>query len=479
MQWGVVGRAWNGRRVPVLAPAEAPPAVGHVDVLVLGGGACGQTAALSARNAGASVLIVERDADPRGTTAMSTGLIPAAATPEQAAAGIDDSAERMTADIQAKAGGRADADVVAHLAAQSPATVAWLQRHGVPLSLVIGFRYPGHSVMRMMGTPHRTGSELMAALAGATAAAGADLLADAQATHLIATDGRVVGAVVVRPDGAREAITAAATVVATSGFGGDAALVRRHIPEIAGAVFHGHPGNRGDALAWGQALGAATADMDAYQGHGGLAAGHGIPILWPLIVEGGFQVNADGRRFSNEAAGYSEQAARVVAEPGGFAWSIFDARLDTLMRQFDDYRDALAAGAIVTATSVAALAATTGLPALALEQTIAEVDALTRGGGRDAWGRAFAGKPPLAPPWHAVRVTGALFHTQGGLVVDRNGRVLRADTRPVAGLYAFGGAARGISGPGAAGYIAGNGLLTATTGGRLAGMAAAREALDA
>ena len=88
--------------------------------------------------------------------------------------------------------------------------------------------------------------------------------------------------------------------------------------------------------------------------------------------------------------------------------------------------------------------------------------------------RDFTGKPELAPPWRAARVTGALFHTQGGLVVDEDARVLRGNGAPLPNLFAGGGAARGVSGSGAAGYIAGNGLLTATGMGRLAGLAAAR-----
>ncbi|MEG8030902.1 FAD-binding protein [Sphingomonas aurantiaca] len=91
----------------------------------------------------------------------------------------------------------------------------------------------------------------------------------------------------------------------------------------------------------------------------------------------------------------------------------------------------------------------------------------------DPFGRDFTGKPVLAPPYRAAKVTGALFHTQGGLVVDRDARVLRADGTPLPNLYAGGGAARGVSGAGADGYMAGNGLLTATTFGKLAGRAAA------
>ena len=452
-----------------------PPPDVRYQVVVIGGGACGLTAALAARDAGADVLVIERDPVPRGTTAMSTGLIPAAGTPDQLSDGIDDSPSLFAQDIVAKSKGRTDAALALRLAEQSAETMLWLRNvHAVPLSLVDGFTYPGHSVRRMMGTPHRTGEELMAALNDACAVVGVDVLTNALARDLIVDGDRITGVMIERPDGATELIGAGSVVLACCGFGGNPAMVAAHIPEIAGALFHGHPGNQGDAMLWGEALGAQLADMGSYQGHGGVAYGHAIPILWPLIVEGGFQVNREGLRFSNEALGYSEQAAIVNAQSGGVVWSIFDARLDGLMRQFDDYAQALAAGAVLGADSAEELAEKTGLPIAPLTKTMIDVAAMTKGEQGDPFGRDFTGKLPLAARYHAAKVTGALFHTQGGLVVDGDARVLKQDGTPFPNLFAGGGAARGVSGPDATGYIAGNGLLTATTFGKLAGRAAAR-----
>jgi fumarate reductase flavoprotein subunit len=246
---------------------------------------------------------------------------------------------------------------------------------------------------------------------------------------------------------------------------------------MADAVYHGHPGNKGDAMVWADALGAELADMTGYQGHGGLAAGHGVPILWPVIMEGGFQVNREGRRFSDESLGYSEQAAKVNAQPGRVAWSFYDERLHQLMHQFDDYHDALRAGAVMTAPTWEALARTAGLPLEAVLQTICDVEAMAKGEAEDAFGRDFTGKPVLSGPFYAVRVTGALFHTQGGLAVDADARVKRKAGGAFPNLFAGGGAARGVSGPHANGYIAGNGLLTATTLGKIAGRRAAAQAM--
>lgn len=464
------------RRVTAgILPADSRVFNMHVPIVIIGGGGTGLCTALAAADAGVEALIVERDRALMGSTAMSTGLIPAAGTPEQAAAGIDDSPARFAQDILAKTKGSADPAMAAQLAELSAPTVAWLcYVHRVPLALAQDWLYPGHSVMRMYGTPNRTGGELMAALESAVAEAGIPILTQAPVTDLFSDpDGSIRGVRIVRPDGSIEEIGCDALVLACSGFGGNAALVAAHIPEMAGATYHGHPGNQGDAIAWGAALGAAIADIDAYQGHGGLAAGHGVPILWPLIMAGGIQVNREGLRFSNEAEGYSEQAARVNAQGDSVAWSIFDERCHQLMLTFEDYRNALAAGAVIEAQDVEALAERTGLPGCALAETLAEVAMSARGEAEDRFARDFTGHPELAPPYRSAKVTGALFHTQGGLVIDREARVLRIDGTPLPNLFAGGGAARGISGTGAAGYLAGNGLLTATALGRLAGMSAA------
>ena len=455
---------------------DVPPFDLSFDVVVVGAGACGMSAGLAAAEAGAETLVIERDATPLGSTAMSTGLIPAAGTPEQAALGIPDDPETLLADIVRKTKGRVDVEVAARLARDSADTVAWLRdSHGVPLTLVQGFLYPGHSHMRMYGTPNRTGSELEAALEAALARSGAALLTSARVQTLFVEDDRVRGVEVVRPDGDLQQIGCGALILACCGFGANAPMVRQWIPEMADAVYHGHPGNTGDAMAWGDALGAELADMTGYQGHGGLAAGHGVPILWPIIMEGGFQVNSAGRRFSDESLGYSEQAAKVNAQPGHVAWSLYDERLHRLMHQFDDYHDALRAGAVMAAPSWDELARTANLPVDAVLQSVREVEAMVRGEARDAFGRDFTGKPILSAPFYAVRVTGALFHTQGGLAVDAEARVKRKGGGVFPNLFAGGGAARGLSGPESNGYIAGNGLLTATTLGKIAGRVAAAQ----
>ncbi len=447
----------------------------HVPVVIVGAGAAGLVAALAAREAGAEVVVLERDPIPRGSTALSAGLIPAAGTRWQRAAGIEDSPAQFAADIMAKAHNEPDPALVACLTQRCGIVLEWLaDAHGLPFSVIADFNYPGHSAHRMHGLPTRSGAELMDRLLQAATAAGVDILCDAHVRTIYADPGdRVRGVAYARPNGAVERIGCDALLLACNGYGGNRALVARHVPELADALYFGHPGNQGDALLWGEALDAQARDLSGHQGHGSVAHPAGILITWATITEGGVQVNTEGHRFSNEMQGYSEQAANVLRQPGGIAWTVFDARIAAVARQFEDFRQAEAAGVILTAADTTALAGAMRVPAPALQAALHEVAELKSAGGTDRFGRSFAGSSPLQPPFCAVRVTGALFHTQGGLAVDGRAAVLRADGRALPNLLAAGGAACGVSGRAASGYLSGNGLLSAVALGHVAGQTAA------
>ncbi len=449
----------------------------EIEIAIIGGGACGLVAALAAKDAGAEVMVMERDARPAGSTALSSGMVPASATAMQRARGVDDSAELMAADIQRKAHGQNDPAMVAAVAQASGPTIDWLAvQHNVGFELVEGFLYPGHSVLRMHALAQKTGAAMMGALLSACETAGIDIVGNALVEALFAdADGTVRGLRLRRPDGGSETIGCRALVLACSGFGGNADMVSRYIPEMAGAKYFGHVGNQGDAVRWGSALGAASDHMAAYQGHGSVAVPQEALITWAVMMEGGFQVNALGQRFSNEHHGYSEQSVAVLGQPGGVAWDIYDARLHELGMTFEDYRNAHQGGAMKHALSIEALAALCGLPAEALAKTLAHTKTLAAGQGKDTFGRDFTAKPVLQAPFYAVKVTGALFHTQGGLSIDTNARVLRLDRTPLPNLFAGGGAAAGLSGNTVDGYLSGNGLLAAIVLGAIAGKEAAEE----
>ena len=156
--------------------------------------------------------------------------------------------------------------------------------------------------------------------------------------------------------------------------------------------------------------------MDAYQGHASVAVPDNILLTYAVIMEGGFQVNQHGRRFGNEPVGYSETAVAVLAQPGGVVWDIYDERLHQLGLAFDDYHQVLEAGAIQTADTPEELATALGIDSAGLTQTMAEYQAAAAGEIEDPFGRLDC--THLEPPFYGAKVTGALFHTQGGLKVD-------------------------------------------------------------
>ena len=386
---------------------------------------------------------------------MSSGFVPAPGTRFQHAIGVtDDTAELFFNDLKAKTYGQLD-ERLAQLAAENIApAMEWLADScGVEWHVLDDFLYPGHARHRMHAVPEKTGAALEARLLAATAEAGITIVTEALAETLFFDEaGKALAVGLKRPGDTTEVIGCGNLILACNGYGGNQQLVAEHIPQIAVGQYYGHAGNTG------------------HQGHGSLAHPHGILISWALMMQGAVQLNSAGRRFSNEMGGYSEQAVKVLNQPDGIAWNIYDAqRHNFLVNGFPDYCEAIGAGAIHCGADAAELAKVTCLPELMLASTLAEVQALASGVGSDVLGRDFSGVTPLKAPYYAVKVTGALFHTQGGLVIDNTARVHRADGGTFMNLYASGGAACGVSGPAVEGYLSGNGLLTAIAYGYLAG----------
>ncbi|MDX1690682.1 MAG: FAD-binding protein [Acidimicrobiia bacterium] len=445
-----------------------------VDVIVAGAGAAGLAAALAAEEQGATVALLEARENFRAgsNTAMSTSMVPAAGSRWQREAGVDDSPDVLFGDIMAKTGGEADPVVARALADVSAELGEWMADHcGVPLERPTDFRFPGHSVQRHLCVPDRAGRTLHAHLLEAVADRPAiTLVIPARLVDVEEHDGGLTG-VIESPDGRRERITGRAVILATNGFGADRDLVETHIPEIADGVYFGSQASTGDALRIGEGFGADTGFLDSYQGHASVTTPHGVLLTWTTVMNGGFVVNTEGRRFGDESHGYSEFAVPVLRQSGGVAWVVYDRRIHDLALKFADYLDVDAAGAVRWAADVDELAEIVDVPVEELRDTFARVDRYRSGEAEDPHGRTDWGEP-LEPPYATAKVTGALFHTQGGLRVDGHGRVL-SEGEPVPGLYAAGGAAAGISGHGAEGYLSGNGLLSALGLGYLAGRHAA------
>ena len=407
---------------------------------------------------------------------MSYGAICAAGTKLQQVAGIDDSPRSLHEDILAATRGQTDTDAARHLADHAAPTIDWLaEEHDVVLTVETSWTGLGHRQPRLHAPPNRSGETLLSMLLSACERSGAQLLTEALVTTLYVDDAcRVLGVGVERPDGRTETLGCDAIILATCGFGANRRLVREFIPELSNAHYHGHEGNSGDGILWGIELGGSVADMGSYQALGSLATPQAMVMPHTLLIGGGVQVNRDGRRFQNELDDISGQALTILTQPGGICWMVFDRRLhDQAMATFQEYRDADEINTAKHADSWERLAEKTGMPPAALTATMADTTRRCETEEPDRFGRRFARSDRLHPPFFAIRVTGALFHTQGGLVVDTEARVRREQGGLLPNLFAGGGAARAVSGPGGWGYLPGMGLCTAVTLGRLAGHAAA------
>lgn len=432
------------------------------DVVVAGAGG-GLIAALRAAERGLSVLVVDANEHFRrgNNTSMSTAMIPAMGTRFQREAGVTDSPETFLADVAKKTGGDYNKTAAAALAAVSAELVEWLaDEAGLDISLVTDFSYPGHSAFRCHTIPGRSGAAMLSGLLAAVAKHDLiDVLTPARLIDVKVDDGRVQAITIDTPSGIEE-IPTRAVVLATNGYGGNTELVGRYIPEIKDAIYFGSEYSQGDALRIGGELGAASDYLDSYQGHAALAMPASSLATWATVMHGGFLVNAAGDRYGDETTGYSEYAAQGIAHAEGRSWIIIDQRIYGACLSFQDFLDVIEGGGVKWADTVAELADVVGVDVEGLERTARSAQEAASGTTPDAFGRTFW-EAPLEGRLAAIHVRPALFHTQGGLRVDAHARVLAEIGAPISGLYATGGAAAGISGHGASGYLAGNGLLPA------------------
>jgi fumarate reductase flavoprotein subunit len=443
----------------------------HTPVVIIGAGACGLTTALNLSEHNVDCVVIERDPTPSGSTSLSSGFIPAAGTQAQHRLHIDDAPVKLAHDIQVKAHQTAAPHLVkAYTDAIAPALDFLEKEHGFEWQILTDFLYPGHHQFRMHTLNAKTGAALIHALEQACQKKEVPILTSACVTTLWVNDAyRVLGVTLERPSGEQENIGCDALMLACNGYGGNTTLVKQYIPEMSEAIFGGHTGNDGAAVQWGLLLGAELADMAAYQGHGSWASPHGILITWALMVEGGVQINAQGKRFHDESCGYSEASLAVLQQPNGVAWQVFDTPIEKLAQDFPDYRDAQGAGAVKRCETIEELALVIACQPEALHQTLASFGGIAP----DPWGRQNT--RPLEAPYFAIKVTGALFHTQGGLNVDAQCKTLTTQGNPLPNLWAAGGAARGVSGQHMSGYLSGNGLLSAIAGGYIAAQSIASQ----
>lgn len=460
----------------------------ETDVLVVGLGCAGASAALAAARAGANVLAVERASAGGGTSALSGGLLYlGGGTPLQKACGFEDDAENMARYLLAACGPAPDEAKVVHYAEHSVEHFHWLVDQGIPFRASFhpgtGIEPPtddgliysggenahpfceiarpaprGHCPQR----PGAAGGLLMDRLLAAIASApGVRVASDARVVALVqSSDGRVQGAAVRRAGETFHVRARRGVVLASGGFIQNRAMVSRHAPALLRCkVRIGCEGDDGSGIALGLAAGGATKRMDA--------ASISLPYYPPEGLKRGILVNGAGQRFINEDAYYGRVGEHALLRQEGRVFLIVD----------DAVHERPMAGMPVVAVgaNAAELEAELGLPRGSLQTTLGFYDEHAAQGEDPLFHKSADYLTPLrTAPLGALDCTveGAIYaaFTLGGLHTDVDGRVLDPGAQPVPGLFAAG---RTTSGLAAQGYASGVSLADGTYFGRRAGAAAA------
>lgn len=433
-------------------------------IIVIGAGGCGLMAALVAARKGARVLLLEKTDKPGGGTAFSSKGIRAAGSRAQRELKIADSPERYAEDILRRNNGESDAALTQYLT-ETSGRVADFLADVVGIQFQLGAFAFGHSAQRSHSW--KADKTITDFLFEAVEREKNIQLRFSTPVLSLEQDGSGTVTGVVTQSGV---LSARKVILASGGFGASAELLSRYIPKAVGIPFPGHHGSTGDGIKMGLAAGAATENMGAFQPYPAYIGPGKRAVAPEVALSGGIMVDRAGRRFVDETKYPGGLGIKMLDLPGKHAYEIFDERIYHLHRDAPGLRNLSGlfdGGLLLRAETVEDLAGRLAIDAAGLTQTIQDYNNSAASGAKDTFGRALT--QPFSGPFYGIKVTVALYHTQGGLKVNPDGQVLRADGSIIPNLYAGGGVAVGVSGKGLEGYLPGNGLLASLGLGMRAG----------
>ena len=487
----------------------------EADVVVVGAGGAGMTAAITAAAEGKSVVILESQSMVGGNSVRATGGMNAGKTVYQdenefgESAGVEktlktaaekyadnetitalaktvseqwaayqanptgyfDSVELMELDTMIGGKGINDPELVETLCANSADAIDWLDEHGITLHNVSSFG--GASVKRIHrpvnaeGKTVSVGSYMIPLLQENCEKAGVKMMLDTTATEILTdANGAAVGVKATGASGETVTVNAKAVVLATGGFGANLDMVVKYKPELKGFMTTNAAGIQGQGIEMAEAIGAATVDMDQIQIHPTVEANTAALITEGLRGDGAVLINAEGKRFIDEVGTRDVVSAAEIAQTGSYSWLVVDQAMVDASSVIQGY---IKKGYTVTGATYEELGKAMGVDAAAFAETMEKWNGYVEAKNDPDFGRTSFANPLNTAPYYAVKVTAGVHHTMGGLKINANTEVLNEKGEVIPGLFAAGEVTGGVHG---ANRLGGNAVADFTVFGRIAGAAA-------
>ena len=443
--------------------AEKTQETRDVDVVIVGAGGAGMSAAITAKQQGKTVLLLEKMPYVGGNTTKATGGMNAAETHYQAEQGITDSVEQFVEDTMKGGHNINNPDLVRTLAEKSADAINWLDEIGAPLPKV---SFSGGATNARIHAPadgSGVGGYLVNCFSETMEKLGIEVLLETKANEIIMVDGAAAGVKAESPD-KELTINAKAVILTTGGFGANEEMYCTYRPDLRGTVTTNGPGATGDGIVMAQAVGADLVDIDQIQLHPTVEQATSMLITEGVRGDGAILVNQSGVRFVNELQTRDVVSAAELEQEGQYAYVIFDQNLREGLKATEKY---IKNGIVTEGETIEALAEKLGIDPAVLAKTLADWNDAVAAGEDKEFGRTTGMEHDLSKaPYYAIKVAPGIHHTMGGVKINTNTQVIDTNGNVIPGLFAAGEVTGGVHG---GNRIGGNAVADIVVYGRIAG----------